>query len=55
MRICSGVLHSGSNNAGEHTKILNAFAREVATFKRFNEYRKPMPRGASACVEVVME
>jgi hypothetical protein len=35
--ICSGVLHSGSNSAGEHTKILNAFAREVATFNRFKE------------------
>ena len=48
-------MHSGSNSAGEHTKMLNAFAREVATFNRFNEYRNPMPRGASACVEVVMD
>lgn len=55
MRICSGVLHSGSNNWGEQTRMLNALAREVATFNRFNEYRNPMPRGASACVEVVME
>jgi len=55
IRICSGVRHSGSNNAGEQTKILNDFAREVATFNRFNEYRKFMPRGASACVEVVRE
>jgi hypothetical protein len=55
IRICSGVLHSGSNSAGEHTKILKAFARDVATFNLFNEYRNPMPRGASACVEVVME
>jgi hypothetical protein len=53
--ICSGGQHSGSNNAGEHTKILKAFAREVATFNRFKLYRNPMPRGASACVEVVME
>jgi hypothetical protein len=37
IRICSGVLHSGSNSAGEHTKILNAFARDVATFNRFSE------------------
>src|SRR5580700_103903 len=29
--MCSGVLHSGSNNAGEHTNTVNAFAREVAT------------------------
>src|ERR1700681_2951055 len=43
--ICSGVLHSGSNNAGEHTKIDRHFAREVATFNRFNEYRKFIPRG----------
>jgi hypothetical protein len=55
MRICSGVRHSGSNNAGEHTKMLNARAREVATFSRFKLYRKFMPRGASAYVEVVME
>jgi hypothetical protein len=54
IRICSGVQHSGSNNAGEHTKMLKAFAC-VATFNRFKLYRKPMPRGASACVEVVME
>ena len=37
IRICSGVLHSGSNNGGEQTKMLNAFAREVATFNRFSE------------------
>jgi hypothetical protein len=55
MRICSGVRHSGSNNAGEQTKMLKHFAREVATFNRFNEYRKFMPRGASAWVEVVIE
>jgi hypothetical protein len=55
IRICSGVRHSGSNSAGEHTKMLKAFAREVATFNRFKLYRKFMPRGASACVEVVRE
>jgi hypothetical protein len=41
--ICFGVLHSGSNSAGEHTKMLNALAREVATFNRFKLYRKPTP------------
>jgi hypothetical protein len=35
--------------------MLKHFAREVATFSRFSEYRKPMPRGASAYVDVVME
>jgi hypothetical protein len=35
--ICSGVRHSGSNSAGEHTKMLSAFARDVATFNRFKE------------------
>jgi hypothetical protein len=55
IRICSGVRRSGSNSAGEHTRIDRHFAREVATFNRFNEYRKFMLRVASACVEVVME
>ena len=50
-----GARHSGSNKAGEHTKMLKHFAREVATLSRFNEWRKFIPRGASACVEVVME
>ena len=49
--ICSGVLHSGSNNAGEQTKILKARARDVATFKRLSEYRKFIPRGASSADE----
>jgi hypothetical protein len=35
--ICAGVLHSGSNSAGEQTRIDRHFAREVATFNRFNE------------------
>jgi hypothetical protein len=55
LRICFGVLHSGSNNAGEHAKMRSAFARDVATFNRFKVYRNPMPRGASVCVEVVMD
>ena len=33
--ICSGVRHSGSNRAGEHTRMLKHFARDVATFRRF--------------------
>jgi hypothetical protein len=33
--ISPGVLHSGSNSAGEHTKMLKHFARDVATFNRF--------------------
>lgn len=53
--VCSGVRHSGSNNAGEHTKMLNVLAREVAILSRFKLYRKFIPRGASACVDGVME
>lgn len=30
--ICSGVRHPGSNNAGEHAKMIKALGREVATF-----------------------
>src|SRR5258708_5059078 len=37
MRIHSGVRHSGSNSAGEHTKILKVRSREVATLSRFKE------------------
>lgn len=35
--------------------MLSDRAREVATFSRFKLYRKFIPRGASAWVEVVME
>ena len=34
-RICCGVRQSGSNNRGLPTRTHNAFARDVATFKRF--------------------
>jgi len=53
--ICSGVWHSGSNSAGEHTNMLKALAREAATFNRFNLSREFMPGGASTLVEVVIE
>jgi hypothetical protein len=52
---CAFLSQTGSNSAGEHTRIERHFTREVATFNRLSEYRKFMPRGASACVEVVME
>jgi hypothetical protein len=54
MRICPDDQRSGSDSAGEHTNMIKDRAREVATFDRFKEYRKSMPR-KSACVEVVME
>ena len=34
-RISSGVRQSGSNNRGLPTRMQSAFARDVATFKRF--------------------
>src|SRR6185312_6163183 len=51
----SAVLHPGRNNPGDATTIATAFAREVATFRRFRLYRNPIPRGASSGVELVME
>jgi hypothetical protein len=52
---CDSLSQTGSNSAGEHTKMLKARARDVATLSRFKLYKKFIPRGESACVEVVME
>ena len=54
-RICCGDRHSGSNNRGDATRIATARARDVATFNRLRLYRNSMPRGASACDDVVTE
>jgi hypothetical protein len=44
--ICLGVRHSASKIAGDPTNTQIAFAREVATFSRFELNRNSMPCGA---------
>src|SRR5690606_11841029 len=53
--ICSTLLHSASNSAGEATMMQIHFARLVATFNRFGLNRKFNPRGASWTVEAARE
>jgi hypothetical protein len=49
------VSDTPAQTAPESTPGSKGSSRDVATFKRLSEYRKFMPRGASACVEVVRE
>src|SRR5690606_4647806 len=53
--ICSTLLHSASNSAGEATRMQIHLARLVATFRRLGLKIKFNPRGASWTVEAARE
>src|SRR5690606_36163248 len=53
--ICSTLLHSASNSAGEATRMQIHRARLVATLRRLGLNKKFNPRGASWTVEAARE